>query len=140
MWSAVCHLLLAWQKPLLYPWQHLLLGMPSSPLSSLGKVALNGTLNLARLSKECQFCLELFAIICFPDISDTQESACDAGSIPGLGRSPGEGNGNPLQYSCLENPMREEPSGLQSMGSQESDTTQQQQLVDRPDHQYVWCV
>ena len=35
-------------------------------------------------------------------------SACDAGdlgSIPGLGRSPGEGNGNPLQYSCLENPM-----------------------------------
>ena len=35
-------------------------------------------------------------------------SACtvgDMGSIPGLGRSPGEGNGNPLQYSCLENPM-----------------------------------
>ena len=29
----------------------------------------------------------------------------DAGSIPGLGRSPGEGNGNPLQHSCLENPM-----------------------------------
>ena len=36
------------------------------------------------------------------------ESACNArdlGSIPGLGRSPREGNGNPLQYSCLENPM-----------------------------------
>ena len=36
------------------------------------------------------------------------ESACNAGglsSIPGLGRSPGEGNDNPLQYSCLENPM-----------------------------------
>ena len=31
--------------------------------------------------------------------------AGDTGSIPGLGRSPGEGNGNPLQYSCLENPM-----------------------------------
>ena len=30
-------------------------------------------------------------------------SAADAGSLPGLGRSPGEGNGNPLQYSCLEN-------------------------------------
>ena len=29
----------------------------------------------------------------------------DKGSVPGLGRSPGEGNGNPLQYSCLENPM-----------------------------------
>ena len=40
------------------------------------------------------------------------------GSIPGLGRSPGEGNGNPLQYSCLENPMKEEPGGLQSIGSQ----------------------
>ena len=35
-------------------------------------------------------------------------SAEDAGSIPGLGRSPGEGNGNPLQYSCLENPMYRE--------------------------------
>ena len=32
-------------------------------------------------------------------------SAGDPGSIPGSGRSPGEGNGNPLQYSCLENPM-----------------------------------
>ena len=32
-------------------------------------------------------------------------SVGDPGSIPGLGRSPGEGNGNPLQYSCLENPM-----------------------------------
>ena len=32
-------------------------------------------------------------------------NAADPGSIPGLGRSPGEGNGNPLQYSCLENPM-----------------------------------
>ena len=34
-----------------------------------------------------------------------QESARDAGSTPGSGRSPGEGNGDPLQYSCLENPM-----------------------------------
>ena len=40
--------------------------------------------------------------------SDDKESACkaeDLGSIPGSGRSPGEGNGNPLQYSCLENSM-----------------------------------
>ena len=39
---------------------------------------------------------------------DGKESACnvgDLGSIPGLGKSPGEGNGNPLQYSCLENSM-----------------------------------
>ena len=44
----------------------------------------------------------------FPGGSDSKESACNAGelgSIPGLGGSPGEGNGNPLQYSCLENPM-----------------------------------
>ena len=32
-------------------------------------------------------------------------NARDLGSIPGLGKFPGEGNGNPLQYSCLENPM-----------------------------------
>ena len=40
--------------------------------------------------------------------SDCKESACNAGDqgvIPGLRRSPGEGNGNPFQYSCLENPM-----------------------------------
>ena len=44
----------------------------------------------------------------FPGDSEDKVSACnvgDPGSIPGLGRSPGEGNGNPLQYSCLENPM-----------------------------------
>ena len=44
----------------------------------------------------------------FPDGSDGKDSACnvgDLGSVPGLGRSPGEGNGYPLQYSCLENPM-----------------------------------
>ena len=45
---------------------------------------------------------------CFPGGSAGKESACNAGdqgSIPELGRSPGEGNGNPLQYSCLENSM-----------------------------------
>ena len=44
----------------------------------------------------------------FPCGSEVKASACnvgDVGLIPGLGRSPGEGNGNPLQYSCLENPM-----------------------------------
>ena len=47
----------------------------------------------------------------FPGGSDGKASAYnvgDPGSIPGLGRSPGEGNGNPLQYSCLENPMDRE--------------------------------
>ena len=44
----------------------------------------------------------------FPSDSVGKESVCNAGdlgSIPGSGRSPGEGNGKPLQYSCLENPM-----------------------------------
>ena len=40
------------------------------------------------------------------------------GSIPGPGRSPGEGNSNPLQYSCLENPTDREPGGLTVIGSQ----------------------
>ena len=46
--------------------------------------------------------------MCFPHSSVGKEYACNAGDlglIPGLGRSPGERNGNPLQYSCLENSM-----------------------------------
>ena len=57
----------------------------------------------------------------FPGGSDGKESACnigDPGSIPGLGRSPGEGNGNSLQCSCLGNPMDGGAYRLQSMGSQ----------------------
>ena len=66
-------------------------------------------------------------ILGFSGDSVGKESACSAGdlcSIPGLGRSPGEGNGNPLQCSCLENPWTEEPIGLQSMRSQELDMTE----------------
>ena len=58
---------------------------------------------------------------CFPGGSDSKASACSAGdqsSIPGLGRSPGEGNGNPLQYSSWKIPWMEVPGRLQSMGSQ----------------------
>ena len=57
----------------------------------------------------------------FPHGSDGKESACNAGdpdSIPGLGRSPEGGNGNPLQYSSWRIPWTEEPGRLQSMGSQ----------------------
>ena len=51
-------------------------------------------------------CVSLGLWVGFPSGSDGKESACnkgDLGLIPGLGRSPGEGNGNPLQYACLEN-------------------------------------
>ena len=54
----------------------------------------------------------------FPHSSVGKESSCNAedpGLIPGVGRSPGEGNGNPLQYSCLENP-RHQFMGLQRVG------------------------
>ena len=59
-------------------------------------------------------------------VAQSVESDCNAGDlglIPGSGRSPGEGNGNPLQYSCLETPTTEEPGRLQSTGS-ESNTTE----------------
>ena len=47
-------------------------------------------------------------------------NAGDMGSIPGSGRSPGGGNGNPLQYSCLKNPWTEETRELQSIGLDKS--------------------
>ena len=50
----------------------------------------------------------------------------DLGSIPGLGRSPGGGNGYPLQHSCLENPHGQRSlAGYSSWGRKESDTTEQ---------------
>ena len=52
-----------------------------------------------------------FFFFCISGGSEVKVSASNAGDpslIPGLGRSPGEGNGNPLQYSCLENPMNGE--------------------------------
>ena len=62
------------------------------------------------IARENQWCYynPLPMSIGFPGGSDAKASACsagDPGSIPGLGRSPGEGNGNPLQYPCLENSM-----------------------------------
>ena len=53
-------------------------------------------------------CMIVLSWLGFPVGSDSKESACNAGdpgSIPGLGRSPREENGHPLQYSCLENSM-----------------------------------
>ena len=72
---------------------------------------------ITKTYKQFQICLLLFFMsfnqtlkfaILFNSYSDGKASACsagDRGSIPGSGRSPGEGNGNPLQHSCLENPM-----------------------------------
>ena len=61
----------------------------------------------------------------FPGGPDRKESACnvgDLGSIPGLGRSPGEGHGNPFQYSCLDNPHGQRSMvGYSPWGRKESD-------------------
>ena len=77
---------------------YLLLKQKTSSLFSLALPATLGSNNLATntINKD------------FPGGSDGKASvynAGDPGSIPGSGRSPGEGNGNPLQYYCLENPM-----------------------------------
>ena len=65
----------------------------------------------------------------FPGGLDSKESACsvgDLGSIPGLGSSPRGGHGNPLQYSCLENPLGERRLvGYSSGGCKESNTIEQ---------------
>ena len=76
------------------------------------------------------FCQEIYKIVHiwgFSGGSDGKESACnvgDPGSISGSGRSPGEGNGSPLQYSCLRKPMDREASWAYSLwGHKESDMT-----------------
>ena len=64
------------------------------------------------------------AFLDFPGISGGKESACNVGDpclIPGLGRSPGGGHGNPLQYSCLENPHEQRSlAGYSPWGCKES--------------------
>ena len=60
----------------------------------------------------------LFGLPSWLTVKKSARNARDSGSIPGLGRSPGEGNGNSLQGSCLGNPVDRGACGLQSVGSQ----------------------
>ena len=75
---------------------------------------LNTDVNTCFMSAKFSLWLKMpnnYPLNSFPGGSDGKASAYNAGdpgSMPGLGRSPGEGNGNPFQYSCLENPMDEE--------------------------------
>ena len=74
-----------------------LLAMQETPVQFLGR---KDPLRRARIPT--------LVFMSLPSGSDGKESTCNAGdlsSIPALGRSPGGGHGNPLQYSCLENPM-----------------------------------
>ena len=85
--------------------------MPETPVQNLGQKS-----PLRRDS------LPTPVFLGFPGGSDSRESTCNAedlDSIPGLGRFPAGGHGNPLQYSCLENPHGQRSlAGLQSIGSQ----------------------
>ena len=78
----------------------------------LGRLSSLFVMNSAEIGNQISLSLEILffitAYVATKEGSDGKESTCyaeDLGSIPGWGRSPGEGNGNPLQYSCLEDPM-----------------------------------
>ena len=79
-----------------------------------------------QLQAKLEICTLLFGVfldlLLYPHSCASSGGTSDSGSIPGSERSPGGGNDNPQQSSCLENSMTEEPGGLQSMGSQNSQT------------------
>ena len=83
-----------------------------------------------------------YAISGLPWWLSGEESACnpgDPGSILGSGRSPGEGNGNPLQYSCLENPMdRGAWWGCSLWGCKDSDKTEHARIHAIPSYRFVF--
>ena len=66
-------------------------------------------------------------------VKNLPASAGDAGSIPGSETSPGEGNDNSLQYSCLGNPWTEEPGGLRSWARRV-----RHELATKQQHRYSW--
>ena len=69
---------------------------------------------------EVQICCQVAVNVGFPGgsvVKNPHVNAGDPGSVPGLGRSPGEGNGNPLQYYCLKNPMDREALAVYSQWS-----------------------
>ena len=75
----------------------------------------------------------------FPGGSDGEEYACNAGDsglIPGSERSPGEGNGNPLRYSCLENPTERGPWRAPVHGASQS----QKRLKQLSTHTRIYCL
>ena len=81
--------------------------------------------------------------VSFPGVSVVKNppaSTGDARSIPGLERSPGEGNGNPLQYSCLESPMDREACWATGYGvPKESDTTERLHFLCLPTTLSLFC-
>ena len=89
-------------------------------------------LTIKNISRHCQISIENYPLLLrLPSRSGSDGKASaynvgDLGSIPGLERSPGEGNSNPLQYSCLENPMDRESwqATVHGLACKELDTTE----------------
>ena len=88
--------------------KYILLFQISQSISLIPVTSFFLLLSVSQFFLTTTFNLNLFLVWNFPGGSNSKVSAYNAGdlgSLPGSGRSPGEGNGNPLQYSCLENPM-----------------------------------
>ena len=99
----------------------------TSPVSLWESLWLWITTNCGRFLKRWEYQITLPVSWGFPGGSDGKASTCnvgDLGSIPGLGRSPGEGNDNPLQYSCLKNSMNGGAWWTTVHGVTESDKTE----------------
>jgi len=107
MWTITCRLLCPWDSP----GKNAGVGCHALLQGIFPTQGWNPHLLLALLYENPELKLLLspsYKLKGFPGGSEGKASACnvgDPGSIPGLGRSPGEGNGNPLWYSCLENSM-----------------------------------
>ena len=98
-------------------------------------------LQLSTWLTKANFFLTSLLLISFPGSSAGKESACNAGdlsSIPVLGRSPGGRHGNPLQYSCLENPHGQRSlAGYSPWGRKELDTTERVSTAQMCNLQWV---
>ena len=88
-------------------------GIKPTPSALEGEILATGPPGKSPLASFKMYLVSIYTCLWgFPGGSEVKASASDAGDlglIPGSGRSPGEGNGNPLQYSCLENPMDRGP-------------------------------
>ena len=96
---------------------------PSPPKFASCWAQTNSLLTTATFIHSCSYTLllracGLRAVLVVKNPPASEGDVRDAVLAPGSGRSPGGGHGNPLQYSCLENPMDREPYRLQSLGSQ----------------------